>query len=44
MNKEKNTQPYANFNFMTTAPKSTEKNGPRAGVIKSGKDLRGGKK
>ena len=44
MKKEKNTNTYANLGFVTTAPKSDDKNGPRAGVIKSGKDLRGGKK
>ena len=44
MKKEQNTNTYANLGFVTTAPKSADKNGPRAGVIKSGKDLRGGKK
>ena len=42
--KKENNNVYANLNMMTTAPKSADKNGPRAGVIKSGKDLRGGKK
>ena len=44
MKKEKNTNTYANLGFVTTAPKSTDKNGARASVIKSGKDMRGGKK
>ena len=44
MKKENNAKTYANLGFVTTAPKGADKNAPRAGVIKSGKDLRGGKK
>ena len=44
MKKEKTTNPYANLGFMTTAPKGTDKGGPRSTVSKSGKDMRGGKK
>ena len=44
MKKENISVNYANLGYVTTAPKRTDKNGARATVIKSGKDLRGGKK
>lgn len=44
MKKEKNTNTYANLGFVIKAPNTADKNGARAGVNKSGKDLRGGKK
>lgn len=44
MKKEQIATTYANLGFMTAAPKSADKNGARATVTKSGKDMRGGKK
>lgn len=44
MKKEQIATTYANLGYMTAAPKRTDKNGTRATVSKSGKDMRGGKK
>lgn len=44
MKKEKNAETYASLGFVTIAPKRNDKNAPRSVVIKSGKDMRGGKK
>lgn len=44
MKKEQTANNYANLDFVTTAPKRTDKNGARAATTKSGKDMRGGKK
>ena len=43
MKKETNNV-YANLNTVTTAPRRTDKNGVKAVNVKSGKDMRGGKK
>ena len=43
MKKENNTT-YANLGFVTTAPKKTGKGGVRSVIVKTGKDMRGGKK
>ena len=42
--KKENNNVYANLNMMTAAPKSTDKNGAKGVVVKSDKDMRGGKK
>ena len=44
MKKEHTANNYATLGFVATAPKSADKNGARAGVTKSTKDMRGGKK
>ncbi len=44
MKKEQIATTYANLGYMTAAPKRTDKDGARATVTKSGKDMRGGKK
>ena len=44
MKKENNAKTYANLGFVIKAPNTADKYGARAGVSKSSKDLRGGKK
>ena len=43
MKKETNNV-YANLGTVTTAPKRTDRNGVKAVNVKSGRDMRGGKK